>query len=91
MKNILIFALAALIVGCGNNPGDDGISGKDKETGSRLEQIAKASGGDWDKLSQADKDFLVKDVAQGSEQTAKMLLQSKAGRLSGGPGGKTGH
>ncbi len=91
MKNILILALAALIVGCGNNPGDDGISGKDKETSSRLDQVAKASGGDWEKLSQTDKDFLVKDVAQGSEQTAKMLLRNKAGQLSGGPGGKTGH
>jgi len=91
MKNLLLFAVAALAIGCGNNPGNDGVSAKDKEMGSRLDQIAKASGGDWEKLSQADKDFLTKDVAHGSEQTAKMLLQSKAGKMSGGPGGQPSH
>lgn len=91
MKRLLILCVLAVgfaVVGCNsNNPGDDGIDAKGKATATRVDQIAKASGGDWSKVSQEDKDFLLKEV--GSEQSAKMVLQSKAGNLSAAPGGKT--
>lgn len=89
MKIRLISLIGLIVVaGCASNDmTDDGLSAGDKQNASRLTELAKASGGDWNKLSQSDKDYLVNDVAHGSEQTAKMLLQSKAGHLDGGAGG----
>lgn len=90
MKRILILCVLALglvFAGCNsNNPGDDGIDSKGKATATRIDQIAKSSGGDWDKVTQEDKDYLLKEF--GGEQTAKMLLQSKAGKLKATGGGK---
>lgn len=88
MKIRLIGFLGLILAGCATNDmSDDGLSAGDKQAANRLAEIAKTSGGDWNKLSQSDKDYLVNDVAHGSEQTAKMLLQSKAGKMSGGAGG----
>ena len=87
-KLLFAIALATLVIGCGDKATDDGLSSKDKAASSRLDQIAKASGGDWAKISQADRDFLVNEISMGSEQSAKMLIQGKAGRLKATPGGK---
>jgi len=90
LKEIGLIGLISLIAlqGCASNDmSDDGVPAGDKQAASRLDEIAKTSGGDWNKLSQSDKDYLVKEVAHGSEQTAKMLLQSKSGHLDGGAGG----
>ena len=90
---LIMFALAsaALVGGCGSGAsGDDGLTKSDQQAASRLDDIAKASGGDWDKVPEADKKYLVNDIAQGSEQSAKMLLKGKAGKLTAAPGGKTG-
>ncbi len=84
MKRLFPFFAALVLVGCGNNMADDGLTDKDRQAVSRIEAIAKQSGGDWEKVSAADRDYLVKDVSMGSEQSAKMLLQQKAGTLKGG-------
>jgi hypothetical protein len=87
-KLFFVAVLAVLLVGCGDKITDDGLSSKEKAASSRLDQIAKASGGDWEKISQADRDFLINEISMGSEQSAKMLIQGKAGRLRATPGGK---
>ncbi len=88
-KIILLFAVVASIalVGCSGSTSDDGLSPQEKQSASRLDDIAKKSGGDWDKLSQEDRDFLVKDLSMGSEISARKLLEGKAGKLKASPGG----
>jgi len=88
MKRILILCLLAfglVAAGCGNNTDDDGLSSTEKATASRIDQIAKSSGGDWSKVSQDDRDYIVKQV--GDEISAQKLLQNKAGLMKGRGGG----
>ena len=91
MRSSLLIILAAttlLLGGCsGGGSSSDGLTSKEQQTSSRLDQIAKATGGDWEKLTPEDKKFLVDEVAQGSEQSAQMLLKSKGNRLKASPGG----
>ena len=71
--------------GCGKS--DDGMNQQQLEKASRLDEIAKKSDGNWDRVSPADRDFILKNLTSGSEQGAKMLLLAKAGKLKGGPPG----
>jgi hypothetical protein len=77
-----------LAVGC-SQP-DDGIPPAEKQQANRFNEIAKASGGDWDKLSEADRQYLIKEIAHGNEQSARMMLAAKTGRLRGAAGGPPG-
>ncbi|RYG38838.1 hypothetical protein EON81_02600 [bacterium] len=88
MKRLLSLALATLaLAGCGSGDiSDDGLSATEKQSASRIDQIAKDSGGDWEKVSQADRDYLVKEISMGSEETAKRMIQGRNGR-SLSPGG----
>ena len=74
----LVLLLPFLSAGCSSSPpvppGDQ-----------RMNEIAKKSEGDWSKVSQADRDFITKDIARGSEQSAQMLLMARWGRIKGGP------
>ena len=56
---------------CGSN---DGSSAETKQQASRLAQIQEKSGGDWNKLSEEDRNYLVNDLAHGNEASARMLL-----------------
>jgi|GEM_PF-1841073 len=57
------------------------------QSADRLGQIRHASGGDWEKLSAEDRDFLLK-MANGNEHTARMLIMTPSGGAAGkGPGG----
>jgi hypothetical protein len=93
MKYILLgLGLACIIGGCGNSGGPPLDANQEKQA-SQLDEIAKRSGGDWDKLSDADKKAMIQ--IGGSEQGAKMLLLGKSGKLGrhgppGGPGGPGG-
>ncbi len=84
---VLSIAVISPLVGCGRP--DDGLSTEQQQRASRLDEIAKKSEGDWNKLSQADRDYLVKELSHGDEQQARMLLMSKTGfkgaRPTGGP------
>ncbi len=87
---VCVAVLALIGIGCGNNMSDDGLKPAEREMSTRVDQIAKASGGDWDKISQADKDYLVKTVSMGSEPSARMLVKAKSGGLRGKTGGPAG-
>jgi len=76
-----------LLVACGCGNKDDGLTGKQRESGDRLSQIAKRTDGDWNKLTADERTFLVKDLSYGSEQSARMLLLAAAGKIGGRPGG----
>ncbi|MDX1934411.1 MAG: hypothetical protein SFU56_17560 [Capsulimonadales bacterium] len=73
------------LVGC--QP-DDGVPASEKAQAQRLDTIARDSGGDWEKLSETDKAYLIKEIAHGKESDARMILLAKAGKLrrpAGGP------
>lgn len=79
---------------CGKN--DDGLTKEQHDSGDRLGQIAKASDGDWNRLTSSDRDFVLK-MAYGNERSARMLLLGAAGKIGGkspgrpaGPGGRAG-
>jgi hypothetical protein len=74
------FPLVLVPAGCGNSAGD---SQKTVTERDRLTDMRTKSGGDWDKLSQDDKDYVLK-MADGSESTARMLFNPLGGH--GGPG-----
>lgn len=86
---ILTVLTVAAISGCGG-PADDGLSKSDQTLVSRLDQIVKKSGGNWDALSADDKAYLVKEVGYGDERNAKMYFLSQTGGLKGHAGPPTG-
>lgn len=80
----LVGALALVAVGC--NSDDTGRTSSQEQTAQNLEAWAKASDGDWNKLTQEQRDTLTKTV--GSEESAKKVLEMKAHRpapVAGGP------
>ncbi|MGV3614047.1 MAG: hypothetical protein ACO1SV_01810 [Fimbriimonas sp.] len=86
---ILLAALSAVAVaGCGDKMSDDGLPDKDRQAATRLDEIVKKSGGDWEKIPKADQEYIVKEISMGSETSAKKLVQGKAGHFSAKPGGK---
>jgi hypothetical protein len=90
MKNLFLILLASTVLGlagCGDSGGGDGLSSDQKQAATRLDEIAKASDGDWTKVSPEDQKYILDTIAHGSEQSAKMLLLSKAGKLKASPGG----
>lgn len=56
---------------------------------TRVDTIVKNSGGDWNKLTPADRDYMVNVVGKGSEMSAMMTFRAKAGALA--PGAKVHH
>ncbi len=86
---VLGMALATPLIGC-HKSGDD-MTPTEQKQASRLDEIAKKTGGDWNKLTPEDRQYLVKDISQGSEQSARMLLSVKAGRLKATPGSAPKH
>jgi hypothetical protein len=74
-KRIRLVSLALLalgLAGCGKD--DSAPSDQTVKQSSRLEDIQRKSGGDWNKISDDDKKFLVQELGPGSESKAKMLL-----------------
>jgi hypothetical protein len=60
------------------------------KTDQRVEEIVKRANGDWNSVSQTDKDYLVNEVARGSEMDAKMKFLSIQAKMNskqgkGGP------
>gem|GEM_PF-1316693 len=73
-------------VGC-SRQNKDGITTEQRQTGDRLSEIAKRTGGDWNKLTPEERAFLVDKMSYGNEQSARMLLLAAAGKIGGRPGG----
>ncbi len=68
------FAIAGLglsLFGCSHH---SEYTPAQQQTLSRFQQIAKESGGDWNKVSAADKQWLINGPGQGSEMNARMML-----------------
>lgn len=74
--------LAGGAVGCGKST-DDSLNKDQAAKADRLDTIAKQSGGDWNKVSPADKDYMLKSITSGNENSAKMLLMTKSGKFGG--------
>lgn len=85
MKNCLLsLALIVLVAGCSSAGGSS--SKEDEVKADRLETIAKQSGGDWNKVSDSDRQYVINEVSHGSEESAKRLVQMKGSRPAGMPG-----
>lgn len=88
---IIVLAAVAMVVNlraCTNSSG--GLSREQVQRADRLHEIAKRTGGDWNKLTPEEKQFLVNDLAYGNEQSARMLLwgasrQAPASQPTGRP------
>ncbi len=78
---LLLICCAGLSVG-GCRGSNDGMSSEQVQKADRLSEIATRSGGDWDKVPQSDRDYLIKMTPSGTEQSARMLLLAKSGKLS---------
>jgi hypothetical protein len=79
----LVVAYTATLPLYGCHKPDDGLSSARQTQAERLDEIAKRTGADWNKLTQADRDYLVNTLGQGSEETAKMILASKQSHFTG--------
>jgi hypothetical protein len=74
-----------MIAGC--QKADDGLSADQQKITDRLDEIAKKTGGDWEKLNDVDKKYLVTELGHGNETSARMILSAKGGKLRVGPDG----
>jgi len=85
MPALLLPCAIGLLPCVGCHKADDGMSQEQNDKADRLSKIAQQSGGEWDKVPDADKEF-VKSFTSGDENGAKMLLLGKAGKLGMGAG-----
>lgn len=87
LLSVLLFC-GAVLSGCGAPASD--LNKAQQDQSSRLGQIAKRTDGDWNKLSEEERQFLITDLSYGNESSARMLLLSAAGKVGGRPGGPPG-
>lgn len=80
----MALCLLVATLGCAR---DDGLKPEERQMANRLDEITRKSGGDWDKLSDSEKRYLIQDISHGSEPSARMLLMARGGKLRGKPGG----
>jgi hypothetical protein len=74
-RSLVSFLAGALLVGCAQT-NESGLSAAQQQTANDLRSMATASKGDWNKLTSAQQQELIKSV--GSESSAKTVLQMKA-------------
>jgi hypothetical protein len=75
-------AAVGLLYGCNRNQPAAPVDSKY----ARVDQIIKTSGGDWNKVSPEDRDFLIRDIGKGSPISAQMTFNARAGGLRPGAG-----
>ncbi|MBM3492912.1 MAG: hypothetical protein FJX72_01115 [Armatimonadetes bacterium] len=80
-------ACCLLLPAIGCRKQDDGLTSSQRREGDRLSRIAKRTGGEWNKLTQEERTFLIKNLSYGNEGSARMLLLAAAGKIGGKPGG----
>jgi hypothetical protein len=76
-----IVLLVGLAVVCGCGPGPKTEAAKDQ----KVDEIVQKSAGDWSRVSQADRDYLIRETGRGDQQSAEMDLRARWGRMKGGP------
>ena len=81
------FVLLAALSGCQKN--EMQADPQSEKLSADVNAIAKKSGGDWNKLSDADKDT-VKNLEHGNEESAKRLIHALSGKTHEGQWGKPG-
>ena len=69
---LALFSGSLIAAGCGDH--EAAPSAETQQQSTKLEDIEQRSGGDWNKLTAADKDYMVNTLAHGSEASARMLL-----------------
>ena len=83
-KPMLVLAIlttmpgAVFLGGCSQN--QNALDDNQQAMTNRLDELAKKSGGDWEKLSAEEKRYMIQDVSQGNERAARQLLEMKAGK-----------
>lgn len=70
---LTIFMLGAALAGCSHQ---SEYTRAQQQTLTRFQQIAKQSGGDWNKVSVTDQQWLINGPGGGSEQNARMMLSN---------------
>lgn len=87
LSALVVLSVGSLVPTIGCHGADDGLTDAQHQQADRLTEIAKKSDGDWEKVSQADRDYILKNITSGSEQSARMLILAKSGKLRANPGG----
>lgn len=97
LRGIALVLLAALpLAGCGKN--GEGLDRSQTAMADRMKDIVSRSGGDWQKVSDTDRQYLI-GLANGDERAAQMSFRAQTGGLKmskpptgppRGPGGPMG-
>jgi hypothetical protein len=74
---ILVAAVLSLLAIRSRGGEGDGLSPEQTQNAAQLEQIAKKTGGDWNKLAPEERELIMK-LSYGNERTARMLLMHAA-------------
>jgi hypothetical protein len=61
------------LTGCSKT--QDTSSSVQQQQANRLSEITKKTGGDWNKLTPDDKQYMIHDIGQGDEGVARTVLQ----------------
>jgi len=79
---VVVTVVLAPLMGCSHQP-------PPSPQMSRVDAIVQKSGGDWNKVSQEDRDYLIRDVGKGSPISGEMTFRAHAGTLH--PGASVHH
>jgi hypothetical protein len=85
-----VAALFVVLAGCGNKD-DGGVNATQMKALDRTQQIVQQSGGDWNKVSAADQQYLIQGPGYGNEQTARDFLISSYNHMKSGPHAPAGN
>ncbi|HLK56606.1 MAG TPA: hypothetical protein VKU00_08580 [Chthonomonadaceae bacterium] len=80
LPGAVIMAAVALTLFAGCHSSRDQITDPQQEQKMvHVDALVKSSGGKWSNLSQADRDWIIQNVAHGQEMPAQMIFSSRAG------------
>lgn len=86
---LALVATAGIVGGLGCADGGDGLTAEQQGVQDQFEAIMERSGGQWDRLSAEDRDYVVNKLSNGNEQAARRMFEMRAERATAakGPGG----
>jgi len=67
-----------LFTGCHSNR-DQFTNSQQEQNIAHVDALVKSSGGKWSNLSQADRDWIIQNVAHGQLMPAQMIFAARAG------------